>query len=183
MNFRVVLLSMIAIGFSFVASASEYVKLSETQNLVTWKDKEWGGVYSYIKVLGSGLFAVAKEVKAEEPTWAEEIIEKIESEHDIHENASYWGERYDGQCDEELGLEDEDEIYEIENYPGYEYAQIVDKNSGEVLMYMVYVINTLQGPNGSCNLTDYEFVVDLMDPNSKGPVFKGQREYSIPEFN
>jgi hypothetical protein len=179
------LLILLATTVSYVAEANDnpYVKVSETKNVLSWLNTEYDGVFSFIKAIDGDQASTAMEVEAEEQSWMSEKMDEIEWDYGVEDYMADWWDRYDGECDEELGIESEEDYDYVDYEYDYYYTQVVNLETAEPLMYIVEVYNKLENDYGSCYMTEFEFVFDVSDKSSPEPIFKGERAYDFPEFN
>jgi hypothetical protein len=131
-----------------------------------------GRLYSYIPGLEEDLFQEFVTKPSRGPQWKDAAIELLENEFDFHENSSYWGERYSGECD---GFSEDD----LENaQDSYEFAWLAVKplrGSQTSVMYIMEYYTVLESGNKTCWMLEREHL--FLNKIAAGvPVYLGIRE-------
>ena len=159
--------------------ASEIELIEETENYVVYND-DWGTQSAFIKGLQNDLFRnfVIKDTRG--PKWLEKAEDYLNSEHDFHEWASYYGERVDDSCDEYF--DDPMDVYDAYNTWELRWSA-VKKVSGskKSFFYIVKFVTLIEGPKGTCELIDGEYVF-LNKLKNDGPVYLGEFSSILPKF-
>lgn len=138
----------------------------------SWVDG--GRLYSYIPGLERDLFQEFVTKPSRGPNWKESAIGLLENEFDFHENSSYWGERYGGECD---GFSEYD-LQNAENTYGFEWLAVKSlRDSRVTVMYIMEYYTVIYSGNKTCNILEREHLF-LNKIVEGAPVYLGIREYA-----
>ncbi|MCF8058379.1 MAG: hypothetical protein K9K67_03725 [Bacteriovoracaceae bacterium] len=159
--------------------AAEVELITQTDDYIVYND-DWGTQSAYILGLEPDLFQkfVIKESRG--PKWLEKAEAYLESEHDFHEWASYYGERVEDRCDEYFN--EPEDVYDAYNTWELRWKAVKNKSgSKKSQFYIVEFVTLIEGPLGTCELLDGEYVF-LNKLKDGAPVYLGEFSQSLPKF-
>lgn len=171
----------IIISSSYYAQASDYTLVESTKDYIQYKD-QYKELYTYFTGLEPDLFQSLVIRNSRGPKWKQQAEDLLDSEHDFHEWASYFGERVDNSCDEYFN--DPEDVYEAENDWTLRWRAVADKNNPKKSKYyLVDFVTLVYGPKGVCELYDATYVFDKKLNQDKSPKYLGNFSEILPKLN
>jgi len=180
------LVVVLIVAQSFIAQA-DYKKVDISEHAISYVETDnYDFLYSYIPGLSNDLFKEYVLKDSRGPKWQADAIDSLYSLVGIHERTSYFGESYDGECDEyfsdpEYGPYDTDEIR-----PYFEWKAVKRvKGSKKSVMYVVEYYTQLTGDvmvDGSyeCLIPEEEYVFLNKKDESGHGIYMGERSFRLP---